>query len=45
MEVEADLYLIFTGWDALSTASMSLAELMDWHRIAIKRYEKANEED
>ncbi|UTZ44632.1 GpE family phage tail protein [Vibrio campbellii] len=40
MEVEADLYLIFTGWDALSTASMSLAELMDWHRIAIKRYEK-----
>ena len=45
MEVEADLYLIFTGWDALSTANMSLAELMDWHRIALKRYEKANEED
>ncbi|MBE3958894.1 GpE family phage tail protein [Vibrio alginolyticus] len=45
MEVEADLYLIFTGWDALSTANMSLAELMDWHRIAIKRYEKAHEEN
>ncbi|WP_106427224.1 GpE family phage tail protein [Enterovibrio norvegicus] len=43
MEVEADLFLVFTGWDALTTAAMSLSELMHWHRIAIKRHEKANE--
>ncbi|WP_239974271.1 GpE family phage tail protein [Photobacterium damselae] len=45
MEIEADLYLIFTGWDALSTAEMTLSELMGWHRIAFKRYEKAREEN
>jgi len=44
MELEADLYLIFTGWDALTTANMSLVELMRWHKIAIERHNKANEE-
>jgi len=44
MEVEADLYLVFNGWDALTTENMSLVELMRWHSIAIKRHERAKEE-
>lgn len=44
MEVEADLFLIFTGWDARTTESMPLAELMRWHAIALDRRERANEQ-
>ncbi|ELC9583460.1 GpE family phage tail protein [Vibrio parahaemolyticus] len=45
MEVEADLFLVFTGWDAKTTADMSLSELMQWHKIAIERHKKAQEKD
>ncbi|MCF1458081.1 MAG: GpE family phage tail protein [Shewanella sp.] len=41
--MEADLFLVFTGWDASTTQSMMLPELMRWHGIAIKRHEKAME--
>ncbi|EHW9253332.1 GpE family phage tail protein [Salmonella enterica] len=44
MEFEADLYLIFTGWDAKTTESMSLPELMRWHSIALDRHERAKEQ-
>ncbi|TKF76655.1 MULTISPECIES: GpE family phage tail protein [Vibrio] len=44
MEVEADIFLVFTGFNASTTAVMPLGELMDWHRIAIERHEKAQEE-
>lgn len=44
MEFEADLYLIFTGWDAKTTESMSLSELMRWHSIALDRHERAKEQ-
>ncbi|MCG6410510.1 hypothetical protein [Vibrio fluvialis] len=44
MEVEADLFLVFTGFNASTTAVMSLGELMGWHRIAIERNQKAQEE-
>ncbi|EIU5460388.1 TPA: GpE family phage tail protein [Pseudomonas aeruginosa] len=40
MEVEADLFLVFTGWDALTTERMKLDELMRWHAIALARYEQ-----
>jgi len=43
MAVEADLYLVFTGWDALTTERMSLDLLMRYHRIAIERYERGKE--
>lgn len=43
MEAEADIYLVFTGWDAGTTAAMSVDELMRWHAIAIKRHEKSKE--
>lgn len=43
MEVEADIYLVFTGFNASTTAAMPLGELMGWHRIAIERHEKAQE--
>jgi hypothetical protein len=45
MEVEADLFLVFTGWDAKTTESMTLGELMRWHSIAIKRHNQAKEEN
>ncbi len=40
MELEADLYLVFTGWGPSCTASMYLEELLDWHRIAGERREQ-----
>lgn len=40
MEAEADIFLVFTGWDALSTQNMTLDELMGWHAIALRRYEQ-----
>ena len=40
MEAEADIFLVFTGWDALTTERMTVAELMRWHRIAMVRYER-----
>ena len=40
MQAEADLFLVFTGWDALTTERMSLEELIGWHKIAIARYEQ-----
>lgn len=43
MEVEADIYLVFTGFNAATTAPMSLTELMQWHSIALKRHEKGQE--
>lgn len=43
MEVEADLFLVFGGWDAKTTESMKPKELMSWHKIAIKRHEKSQE--
>ncbi|NAX31990.1 GpE family phage tail protein [Vibrio sp. V37_P2S8PM304] len=44
MEVEADIFLVFTGFNPSATANMSLNELMKWHAIALKRHEKALEE-
>ncbi|MGY3887186.1 GpE family phage tail protein [Aeromonas aquatica] len=38
MEIEADLFMIFQGWDAGTTASMGIPELMQWHKIAIERH-------
>lgn len=45
MEVEADLFIVFQGWDANTTASMLLPELMRWHKIAIARHKKADSDD
>lgn len=39
MQAEADLFLIFTGWTAQTTESMSIEELMRWHKIAMARHE------
>ncbi|WP_229652646.1 GpE family phage tail protein, partial [Vibrio parahaemolyticus] len=44
MEAEADIFLVFTGFNPSATASMSLAELMRWHEIALQRHEKAQEQ-
>lgn len=44
MEVEADIFLVFTGFNASVTATMSLSELMGWHKIAWQRHQKAQEE-
>lgn len=43
MEAEADIYLVFTGWDAKTTEAMSLDELMRWHAVAVRRYQQAQE--
>ena len=43
MEVEADIFLVFTGFNAATTAPMSVAELMRWHTIAIKRHNQGQE--
>lgn len=40
MEAEADIFLVFAGWDALTTQGMRLEELMRWHSIALERYEQ-----
>lgn len=44
MEAEADIYLVFTGWDAKTTEAMSLDELMRWHSVAVRRYEQGKEQ-
>jgi hypothetical protein len=43
MEIEADLFLVFTGWDALTTEKMPLDQLMRWHEIALDRHKKAQD--
>lgn len=43
MEIEADLFLVFNGWDALTTEKMPLGQLMKWHGIALDRHKKAQE--
>lgn len=44
MEVEADIFLVFTGFNASVTENMCLDELMRWHKIAIERHNKAQEQ-
>ncbi|WP_082212389.1 GpE family phage tail protein [Endozoicomonas montiporae] len=44
MEVEADIFIIFTGWNPDNTGNMSIPELMRWHSIALKRHEKAQQQ-
>lgn len=44
MEAEADIFLVFTGWDAGTTGAMSVAELMGWHAIAMRRHQMAQEQ-
>ncbi|WP_429141148.1 GpE family phage tail protein [Aeromonas veronii] len=44
MEVEADIMLVFTGWDCNRSRDMSIAELMGWHRIAIERHQRSIEQ-
>jgi len=36
-EVEANLFVVFTGWTPDTTAGMSLEVLMRWHELAIER--------
>jgi hypothetical protein len=43
MEAEADIYLVFTGFNADTTAPMRLDELMKWHAIAVKRHQQGQE--
>lgn len=43
MNVEADLFLVFQGFNPSSTGDMSLAELMRWHTIAHERHNAAQE--
>lgn len=43
MQVEADIFVVFNGWDANTTRDMALDELMDWHKIALERHEKTEE--
>lgn len=44
MEAEADIYLVFSGWDAKTTEAMCLDELMRWHAVAVRRYQKSQEQ-
>jgi hypothetical protein len=41
MSIEADLFLMFTGWSPKDTEAMSLDELMGWHAIALVRHTQA----
>ncbi len=43
MEAEADIFLVFTGFNVSCTSSMTLSELMNWHEIALQRHEKAQQ--
>ncbi|MFD2178514.1 GpE family phage tail protein [Veronia pacifica] len=43
MEAEADIFLVFTGFNPAVTGAMPLEELMDWHRIAVARHQIATE--
>ncbi|QIZ02635.1 putative tail protein [Aeromonas phage AhyVDH1] len=38
MELEADIYTVFTGWGPKDTADMDFDELHSWHQVAIKRH-------
>lgn len=44
MDIEADLYMVFQGWDAKTTEDMTLPELMLWHKKAAQRQEKINQQ-
>ncbi|MGL5215825.1 MAG: GpE family phage tail protein [Aeromonas hydrophila] len=39
MEIEADIFMVFTGWSPANTEGMTFDELMSWHKVAIKRHE------
>lgn len=41
MEVEADCFMVFTGWSPRDTADMDLEELCNWHQVAIKRHQES----
>ena len=43
MEIEADLFIIFQGWDSKTTENMSITRLLQWHKIAIARNKKTKE--
>ncbi|ANZ52215.1 putative tail protein [Aeromonas phage Ahp2] len=38
MEMEADIFMVFTGWSPKDTAEMSFDDLHHWHQLAIKRH-------
>ncbi|WP_163836961.1 GpE family phage tail protein [Spartinivicinus ruber] len=42
MDIEADLFMVFQGWNATTTEKMTLSELMLWHQKATQRQEKIN---
>ena len=44
MEAEADIFLVFPGWDARSTEAMTVDELMRWHAIALRRNKQQQEQ-
>ena len=44
MDLEADLFMVFQGWDAKTTENMTIPELMLWHKKAAQRQEKINQQ-
>ncbi|AWH14535.1 hypothetical protein [Aeromonas phage 13AhydR10PP] len=43
MEMEADIFLVFTGWSPSNTEGMSFDELHHWHKIAIERHKASQQ--
>lgn len=44
MEAEADIFLVFPGWNAGTTEAMTVDELMRWHAIAMRRHKQQQEQ-
>ncbi|MBU2708816.1 GpE family phage tail protein [Zooshikella marina] len=44
MDIEADLFMFFQGWNTHTTQDMPLEELMLWHKKAAQRQEKINQQ-
>ncbi|MGL4506660.1 MAG: GpE family phage tail protein [Aeromonas sobria] len=43
MEIEADVFMVFTGWSPANTEGMTFEELDHWHQIAVKRHNAAQQ--
>ncbi|MDE1465532.1 GpE family phage tail protein [Spartinivicinus poritis] len=44
MDIEADCFMVFQGWDAKTTEDMTLPELLLWHQKATQRQERINQQ-
>ncbi|MGL4355664.1 MAG: GpE family phage tail protein [Aeromonas popoffii] len=41
--MEADIYMVFTGWSPKDTGEMELEEIHHWHQTALRRHNESQQ--